>query len=283
MSINALSSAAPLSTPNNFKYNGKEKQTEFSLNWYDYGARMYNPALARWNGVDASSENYINQSPYHYAGNNPTLFVDYDGNDYGITVKNNENGDGGTITISAVYYVSKGDDEAIKSLSDGIDLWNNKSGTYSLTTTNDNGDEVTYDINFDLQLKEVDDPKTSLNQGMRKIARGDSETTPGNSFEIVGENDIKDPYARGITYAMNKIKVPEDDKGVKVSGHEIGHTLGIEDKSNGIMSINGTVAINQWTVNDIIKFARKTNSDDPNNIKVVVNGAIPDGEVKPKR
>ena len=28
-----------------FLYNGKEKQREFGLNWTDYGARFYTPAL----------------------------------------------------------------------------------------------------------------------------------------------------------------------------------------------------------------------------------------------
>jgi len=29
-------------------YNGKELDTERGLNWYDYGARMYDSALGRW-------------------------------------------------------------------------------------------------------------------------------------------------------------------------------------------------------------------------------------------
>jgi RHS repeat-associated protein len=49
-----------------FQYNGKEKQEEFGLNWNDYGARMYDPELGRWHGIDASSEKYENQSPYIY-------------------------------------------------------------------------------------------------------------------------------------------------------------------------------------------------------------------------
>ena len=35
LGINALSSSAPLSTPNNFKYNGKEFDTDFYIGWYD--------------------------------------------------------------------------------------------------------------------------------------------------------------------------------------------------------------------------------------------------------
>lgn len=79
MSINALSSSAPLSKPNKFKYNGKELNTEFDLNWYDYGARMYDPTIGKWNAVDPMSEIYQSQSSYHYALNNPVRFLDPNG------------------------------------------------------------------------------------------------------------------------------------------------------------------------------------------------------------
>ncbi len=32
---------------NQLKYNGKELQTEAGLEWYDYGARFYDPVLGR--------------------------------------------------------------------------------------------------------------------------------------------------------------------------------------------------------------------------------------------
>ena len=31
-----------------FKYNGKELNDEFGLEWYDFGARNYDAALGRW-------------------------------------------------------------------------------------------------------------------------------------------------------------------------------------------------------------------------------------------
>jgi len=35
-----------------YKYNGKEFQDELGLNWYNYGWRNYDPAIARWTTID---------------------------------------------------------------------------------------------------------------------------------------------------------------------------------------------------------------------------------------
>lgn len=64
-----------------YKYNGKELETANGLNWYDYGARRYDPVLGRWNGVDPSCEKHYGWSPYTYCKNNPVLRVDPDGKD----------------------------------------------------------------------------------------------------------------------------------------------------------------------------------------------------------
>ncbi len=67
------------STPNDYKYNGKEEQTELDLGWMDYGARMYLPEIGRFGVQDRFAEIYSSLTPYHYGGNNPMLFIDVNG------------------------------------------------------------------------------------------------------------------------------------------------------------------------------------------------------------
>lgn len=62
-----------------YKYNGKELDRKGGLDWYDYGARMYDAALGRWHVVDPMAEKYYGISPYNYCANNPVKNIDPDG------------------------------------------------------------------------------------------------------------------------------------------------------------------------------------------------------------
>jgi RHS repeat-associated protein len=75
------------SSDNKYLYNGKEKlfmkdvqeNAQHDLEWYDYGARFYDPVIGRWNVIDPLAEMTPSQTPYHYGNNSPVVYTDPDG------------------------------------------------------------------------------------------------------------------------------------------------------------------------------------------------------------
>jgi RHS repeat-associated protein len=96
-------SQKPCTSVNKYLYNGKELQDDnlggTKLDWYDYGMRYYDPALARFTTQDAFAEKYYDFSPYQYGANNPVLFVDVNGDSLWITHRTGFLGLGGKQTL----------------------------------------------------------------------------------------------------------------------------------------------------------------------------------------
>jgi RHS repeat-associated protein len=72
-----------------YGFNGMEKDDEVkdNSNSYDFGARMYDPRLARWLSTDAFEIKYPSVSPYCAMLNTPIIAIDPDGNDVIIFVE----------------------------------------------------------------------------------------------------------------------------------------------------------------------------------------------------
>jgi RHS repeat-associated protein len=116
---------------NQIKFNSKELQTEADLDWYDYGARFYDPVLARWHSVDPLAEKSRRWSPYTYCMNNPIRFIDPDGMDW------YEDKDGNTMWQEGSKEV-----EGYKNL--GANYTQNINGGVSITYTQNEATTMTF-------------------------------------------------------------------------------------------------------------------------------------------
>lgn len=213
---------------NKYLFNGKELQEE--IDWYDYGARMYDPAIARWHTLDNLAEEYISWSPYQYVMNNPLKFVDPDGNGAKITITGNQ------ITITAtVYLYSAGNtlNERTNSAMQNLG-YNSNNGVYTVNTRST------------VQLSRTD----GLN-----IATEDFNVNYVLNVQVVDENEAKDLQNNNEDATSNFFEVMEDlpgegNKGFGLPGENIGaidiDALNDNSKNNASdQSNSGTEVLNE--------------------------------------
>ena len=118
-----------LASTQRYKYNGKELDRTHGLDWYDYGARMYDPALAHWMVPDPLAEKHYGISPYVYCHDNPINAIDPDGknpifNTRGEYIGMTKEGYTGQIFV----YTGMSD---LDFSSENITFWTRSGGEYS--------------------------------------------------------------------------------------------------------------------------------------------------------
>lgn len=198
------------STAQKFGYNNKEKEETLGLNWLEYGARNFDPAIGRFMNIDRYSESFMPISTYQYGANNPILYLDYNG-DY-ITIGINDD-DGNKYSVlyenGKAYHYTKGKDGKITK-----------------------GDEYDGDSSF------VDDAVADLNkvsdtkQG-GKIVGKLQESSNGYNISNSGNARINttDPITGNIRYSQ-KGGVSADgvnfDKSYITLGHELAHAYDVD-------------------------------------------------------
>lgn len=253
---------------------------------YDFGARMYDPRVGRWYSRDPLESKYPDLSPYNYVGNSPILFIDFDGEDFGIKTDHEAK----TIVIVANIYVL--DDKTYNQALEGAKLWNAKTAEID-----------GYTVSFDISVKDKVEPLMTREQ-IANTFFPDGDYTDEQLDELVDQVSVNnammeltsDPIGNLYTGLKDKkntksISLLEEDfiggstiNGEKVGmnfhgkyrdmgdyallvAHEIGHLLGLKDlvkngdntyySDDGIMVYNGLFLkpISDQDVSVLIRYA----------------------------
>ena len=237
-----------------YKYNGKELDPMHGLNQYDYSARYYDPAIARFTTPDPLAEKYYPVSPYAWCLNNPVMYRDPDGRDAVIAIKGNQ------ITVSAnVYLYGAGATNAVMSQyqSDVNAKW---GGTYSATSANGTSFDVSVNVNFSLYGGKEQSSPLIIPESWNPFNRDNFiEVLDGDKTSFVRGGD------EGQWRSQGRIgqTLAQDNP----APHEVGHLIGLKDRytgttpnrgwENNIMGDSKNGKVEQRNIDGILKDAMK--------------------------
>jgi hypothetical protein len=196
--------------------------------------------VSRWLSPDPLAAKHPEHSPYNFVANNPIKYVDPDGQDYVLAINHNNQ----TITVRATYYVQRGNADALASANQATQFWNNQNGNYTYDVGKGD-DAVSYAVNFELNVVEVDNPVGEANRDRATFIADEEKTTPdqsSNAYTInpdndrIFENNEEGAQTNGVTRGGNDVHVKQGRANADTGAHEVGHTLGLKHHGSGIMT-----------------------------------------------
>ena len=207
-----------------YTFSVKEKDSESGYNYF--GARYYTDNIMMWLSVDPMSDKYPSMSPYMYCAGNPIGLKDPNGEDFDPKIDHEKK----TITINAIYYTAT---QNKSKLQNAIDVWNKQSGNYYFQPE---GSSDKYTINFNLKIAEGN--YATDNDAYNAMANNWGANLYKVSDILKDAEGNRVDGANGVTLSNSQMTVLPDSK-LRTSGHEVGHTLGIDEMSRGLMESGG--------------------------------------------
>lgn len=170
-------------TPQDYRFNGKEEQKELDLGWLDFGRRMYQPELGRFFAQDRFADKYYSYTPYQFAGLNPVTLIDVNGDSLWINFGSNrvlynngqlQNADGSRYEGEGVKVTRKGNIRITDSfLRSSVSALNSLGGTEEGQSLI--GDLQSSKFNFDIKAgnRTSFDPTNHNNASAISLMNGD--------------------------------------------------------------------------------------------------------------